>query len=124
MVAFIVPILVAISIAAADTRVQYQCAEKAPSRLVATLGITLCTVRPTEVDGITVEGALITAIQKDGIADREGLRPGDVTYKISDVAVQTAEAASERLERLRVESDTVVNFVRNGRLYLMHLRRR
>ena len=124
MVAFIFPILVALSLAAADARVQYQCAEKAPSRLVATLGITLCTARPTEVGGITVEGALITAIQKDGVADREGLRPGDVAYKISDELIKTAEVAAERLKSLRVEGDTVVNFFRNGSPYLVHLRRR
>lgn len=124
MATFILPILIAFSVAAADAEVHYECMEKAPHRVVATVGITLCTAHPTEVGGITVEGALITAIQKGAVADREGLRPGDVTYKISDEPIKTAEVAAERLKGLRVEGDTVVNFFRNGRPYVVHLRRR
>ena len=118
----ILPILVALSVVAVDSDMQYECVEKAPARVAATIGITLCTARPTEAGGIEVEGALVTVTEKGGFADREGLRPGDLAYKISDVPVKTAEGAVE-FEGLRVESDTVVNFVRNGSHYLVHLRR-
>jgi hypothetical protein len=68
-------------------------------------------------------GALVTAAAEDGIASREGLRSGDVIYRIAGEAVTSAQEAARLLERAASGNDTVVNFKREGKPYLVRLPR-
>ena len=58
-----------------------------------------------------------------GIAQVAGLRAGDVIYRVGGVDVEDNVEAAARLSLLVESADTVVNFLRGGRPYLVRLRR-
>lgn len=96
----------------------------------AGVGLTLCDGEPTpgllaqaEAENLQVrEGALVTAVEADGIAGVAGLRAGDMIYRVGGNDVPDAAATADRLARIAARADTVVNFLRGGRPYLIKLR--
>ena len=108
----------------------YLCADAA--RVEAErVGLTLCDAAPTpaladraERDNLQLRsGALVVAVVPDGLAAREGLLPNDMIFRVAGSDVGGGGAASARLAAVGVESDTLVNFLRTGRPYLVKLRR-
>ena len=108
----------------------YRCADA--GRVEAEpVGLTLCDAAPTpaladraERDNLQLRpGALVVAVVPDGLAAREGLLPNDVIFRVAGSDVGGGGAASARLAAVGVESDTLVNFLRTGRPYLVKLRR-
>lgn len=102
------------------------------SRAEASLvGVTLCDGEPTpglltqaEADNLQVrEGALVTEVAAEGVADGAGMQAGDLIYRVGGGDVPDAEAAAGRLTLVAERADTVVNFLRGGRPYLIKLRR-
>ena len=108
----------------------YECAEEAVVD-VAVLGITLCDAEPTaalheraEPDNLQIrEGALVAGITEGGSAATEGMQAGDMIYRVASADVEGAAAAEKRLADVGTESDTLINFLRGGRPYLIKLRR-
>ena len=108
----------------------YRCADAA--RIEAEpVGLTLCDAAPTpaladraERDNLQLRpGALVVAVVPDGLAAREGLLPNDMIFRVAGSDVGGGRSASARLAAVGVESDTLVNFLRTGRPYLVKLRR-
>ena len=114
-----------------DTPVLYVCdgGTRTPATIV---GVTLCTAAPTaaldrgaDADNLQIrEGALVGELEADGVSAVAGLQSGDVIYRVGGEDVSDADTAAKRLSGVRVTSDTVVNFLRNGRPYRVKLRRR
>ncbi|MCY4076413.1 MAG: hypothetical protein OXH04_13400 [Acidobacteria bacterium] len=128
--------LAAASLAAAGRAAQpadpalYRCADAA--RVEAErVGLTLCDAAPTpaladraERDNLQLRpGALVVAVVPEGLAAREGLLPNDMIFRVAGSDVAGGGAASARLVAVGAESDTLVNFLRGGRPYLVKLRR-
>lgn len=104
----------------------------APQVESALAGLTLCDGLPTGElsaragpDNLQVrDGARVAALLPDGIAGVAGMRVGDLIYRVGGVDVPDARSAADSLARVRLRSDTVVNFLRGGRPYRIKLRRR
>lgn len=127
-------VLVAASAATAGARqpaaVRYECWEQNPSRHVeATAGLRLCSGRQvaspeSDSDLAPDDGSLIVALEPESAAAVGGLRVGDLIYKVDGVRVTDARSAAAGLEGLNAARDTLINFLRDGRPYLVRLRQR
>ena len=108
----------------------YVCADPDATRTID-IGATICDAAPTgtlterlEPDNLQLrEGALVTEVSPGGIAQVAGLQAGDVIYRVGGVDVEDNVEATARLSLLVESADTVVNFLRRGRPYLVRLRR-
>lgn len=108
----------------------YRCADAARVQ-AEPVGLTLCDAAPTpaladraERDNLQIRpGALVVAVVPEGPAGLEGLLPNDMIFRVAGSDVGGGGAASARLAAVGVESDTLVNFLRTGRPYLVKLRR-
>ena len=108
----------------------YVCADTGANRTID-IGATICDAAPTdtltarlEPDNLQLrEGALVTAVSDGGIAQVAGLRAGDVIYRVGGVDVEDNIEATARLSLIGDTADTLVNFLRRGRPYLVKLRR-
>lgn len=108
----------------------YVCADPADTRVVD-IGATLCDAAPTdalaarrEPDNLQLRaGALVTAVSAGGVAQAAGLQAGDVIYRVGGVDVEDNVETTARLSLIGDAADTVVNFLRGGRPYLVRLRR-
>lgn len=97
----------------------------------ALVGLELCDAEPTPLlaeragpDNLqTRDGALVVEVADGGIAAVEGVRPGDVIYRVAGVDVADADGAGSRLADVGTDSDTQINFLRRGRPYRIKLRR-
>ena len=108
----------------------YVCADPDATRVID-IGATICDAAPT--DALTArlepehlqlrEGALVTEVSPGGIAQVAGLRAGDVIYRVGGVDAEDNIEVTARLSLLVESADTVVNFLRGGRPYLVRLRR-
>ena len=116
--------------AQASDRPLYRCADAA--RVEAEpVGLTLCDAAPTAAladraapDNLQVRpGALVVAVLPAGPAAREGLLPDDMIFRVAGADVDGGGAAAGQLSSVRAASDTLVNFLRGGRPYLVKLRR-
>ena len=95
------------------------------------VGVTVCDAtgtpelaRRSEADNLqSREGALVVSLEDDGVSARAGLQPRDVIYRVGGVDVDTAASAAEVLAQIGARSDTIVNFLRDGRPYRVKLRR-
>jgi len=113
-----------------DAAELYACTDTS-STGVPEAGITVCDAtgtpalaRRSESDNLqSREGALVVFLEDDGVSAKAGLQPGDVLYRLGGVDVDTAETAAEILSRIGTRSDTIVNFLRDGRPYRVKLRR-
>ena len=108
----------------------YACGGEARAE-AALVGVTLCDGKPTpglreraEADNLQIrEGALVTAVTADGVGGIAGMQVGDLVYRVGGGDVPHAQAAAGRLGEVAPRADTVVNFLRSGRPYLIKLRR-
>ena len=108
----------------------YVCADPDATRDID-IGATICDAAPTgaltarlEPDNLQLrEGALVTEVSPGDIAQVAGLRAGDVIYRVGGVDVEDNIEVTARLSLLVESADTVVNFLRGGRPYLVRLRR-
>ena len=108
----------------------YVCADPDATRDID-IGAIICDAAPTdalmarlEPDYLQLrEGALVTEVSPGGVAQVAGLRAGDVIYRVGGVDVEDNVEATARLGLLVESADTVVNFLRGGRPYLVRLRR-
>ena len=108
----------------------YVCAAPDAARTID-IGATICDAAPTgaltarlEPDNLQLRrGALVTEVSPGDIAQVAGLRAGDVIYRVGGVDVEDNVEATARLSLLVESADTVVNFLRRGRPYLVRLRR-
>ena len=108
----------------------YVCADPDATRDID-IGATICDAAPTgaltarlEPDNLQLrEGALVTEVSPGGIAQVAGLQAGDVIYRVGGVDVEDNIEVTARLSLLVESADTVVNFLRGGRPYLVRLRR-
>ena len=108
----------------------YVCADPGDTHTID-IGATICDAAPTgalterlEPDNLQLrEGALVTEVSPGGIAQVAGLQAGDVIYRVGGVDVEDNVEATARLGLLVESADTVVNFLRAGRPYLVRLRR-
>ena len=107
----------------------YGCAS--PSESEAKLaGMVICDAAATselsrraQVDNLQVrEGALVVDLEPAGVAGVSGLQVGDVIYRVGGIDVTSADSAADRLTAIGADSDTVVNFLRDGRPYRVKLR--
>lgn len=108
----------------------YVCADAGDARPLD-IGAAICDAAPTDVltrrlepDNLQLrQGALVTAVSAGGIAQAAGLRAGDVIYRVGGVDVEDNIETAARLSLIGDRADTVVNFLRGGRPYLVKLRR-
>lgn len=108
----------------------YVCADPGDARAVD-VGAAICDAAPTdaltrrlEPDNLQLrQGALVTGVSAGGIAQVAGLRAGDVIYRVGGVDVEDEIETTARLSLIGDRADTVVNFLRGGRPYLVKLRR-
>ena len=108
----------------------YVCADPGDDRTVD-VGAAICDAAPTdaltrrlEPDNLQLrQGALVTGVSAGGIAQAAGLRAGDVIYRVGGVDVEDEIETTARLSLIGDRADTVVNFLRGGRPYLVKLRR-
>ena len=95
------------------------------------VGLTLCDAEPTDTladraapDNLQMRtGALVVAVAPAGLAAREGLLPNDVVFRVARSDVGGSGEAAAYLSAVGQDSDTVVNFLRQGRPYRVKLRR-
>lgn len=122
--------LIGAAAAAQTGEALYVCADPAATRAVD-VGAAICDAAPTgalaarlEPDNLQMRaGALVTAVSAGGIAQVAGLRAGDVIYRVGGVDVEDDVETTARLSLIGDAADTVVNFLRGGRPYLVKLRR-
>lgn len=108
----------------------YVCADAGAVRTVD-IGAAICDATPTdaltrrlEPDNLQLrQGALVTGVSDGGIAHAAGLRAGDVIYRVGGVDVEDNIETTARLSLIGDRADTLVNFLRGGRPYLVKLRR-
>lgn len=108
----------------------YVCADAGTVRTVD-IGAAICDATPTdaltrrlEPDNLQLrQGALVTGVSDGGIAHAAGLRAGDVIYRVGGVDVEDNIETTARLSLIGDRADTLVNFLRGGRPYLVKLRR-
>ena len=108
----------------------YVCADAGAVRTVD-IGAAICDATPTdaltrrlEPDNLQLrQGALVTGVSDGGIAQAAGLRAGDVIYRVGGVDVEDNIETTARLSLIGDRADTLVNFLRGGRPYLVKLRR-
>ena len=108
----------------------YVCADARDARPLD-IGAAICDATPTdaltrrlEPDYLQLrQGALVTDVSDGGIAQAAGLRAGDVIYRVGGVDVEDNIETAARLSLIGDRADTVVNFLRGGRPYLVKLRR-
>ena len=108
----------------------YVCADARDARPLD-IGAAICDATPTdaltrrvEPDNLQLrQGALVTDVSAGGIAQTAGLRAGDVIYRVGGVDVEDNIETAARLSLIGDRADTVVNFLRGGRPYLVKLRR-
>ena len=108
----------------------YVCADAGDARPLD-IGAAICDAAPTdaltrrlEPDYLQLrQGALVTDVSAGGIAQAAGLRAGDVIYRVGGVDVEDNIETAARLSLIGDRADTVVNFLRGGRPYLVKLRR-
>jgi C-terminal processing protease CtpA/Prc len=108
----------------------YRCADRTTLE-VASLGLALCDAQATpllarraEPDNLqTREGALVVEVEPEGIAAVAGVQAGDMIYRVAGADVAGADDAGTGLASVGTDSDTLVNFLRRGRPYLVKLRR-
>ena len=97
---------------------------------VPTVGVTLCDADPTseldlrrDSDNLqSREGALVVEVVETGISSEAGLQPGDVIYRVGGVDVDSGDSAADHLSQVNPLSDTIVNFLRQGRPFRVKLR--
>jgi S1-C subfamily serine protease len=114
----------------ADTTQLYACTRSTMPTDVPTVGVTLCDANPTselnlrrDSDNLqSREGALVIEVVEFGISSEAGLQPGDVIYRVGGVDVDSGDSAADRLSQVNPLSDTIVNFLRQGRPYRVKLR--
>lgn len=114
----------------AETTQLYACTSTMPTD-VPTVGVTLCDANPTseldlrrDSDNLqSREGALVFEVVEMGISSEAGLQPGDVIYRVGGVDVDSSASAADRLSQINPLSDTIVNFLRQGRPYRVKLRK-
>ncbi len=98
---------------------------------VTVLGLELCDAAPTprlaeraEPDNLqTRDGALVVEVDDGGIAAIAGVQSGDMIYRVAGVDVPGAADAGAGLATVGTDSDTQINFLREGRPYRIKLRR-
>ena len=113
----------------AETTQLYECPRTIPTD-VPTVGVTLCDANPTSELDLrrdsnnlqSREGALVIEVVETGISSEAGLQPGDVIYRVGGVDVDSGDSAADRLSQVNPLSDTIVNFLRQGRPYRVKLR--
>jgi C-terminal processing protease CtpA/Prc len=104
----------------------YECVEPGSAADVqAAFGLTLCTarvVRESRPEGIALpdSAVLITGVEADSAAADQKLLAGDAIYRVSGIPVTEAAEAARRLAA-RTAGETRVNFLRDGRPYLVRL---
>ncbi|MEM1039012.1 MAG: DegQ family serine endoprotease [Pseudomonadota bacterium] len=64
--------------------------------------------RDTYAINADVEGVLITAVEKDTMAEEKGIKPGSVISEVGQETVKTAADVSKRLEELKKEGRSKV----------------
>ena len=114
----------------AETKQLYACTSTM-STDVPTVGVTLCDANPTseldlrrDSDNLqSREGALVFEVAEMGISSEAGLQPGDVIYRVGGIDVDSSDSAADRLSQINPLSDTIVNFLRQGRPYRVKLRK-
>ena len=124
------PVQIAAGATARLVEALYVCADARDARTVD-VGAALCDAAPTdaltrrlEPDNLQLrQGALVTDVSAGGIAQAAGLRAGDVIYRVGGVDVEDDVETAARLGLIGDRADTVVNFLRGGRPYLVKLRR-
>tara|TARA_B100001123_G_scaffold121119_1_gene140989 strand:+ start:12109 stop:12564 length:456 start_codon:yes stop_codon:yes gene_type:complete len=108
----------------------YACANTMPTD-VPPVGVTLCDASPTselelrrDSDNLqSRDGALVLEVLEMGIASEGGLQPRDLIYRVGGVDVKSSASAADRLSQINPVSDTIVNFLRQGRPYRVKLRK-
>lgn len=101
------------------------------STLTINIGITICDAAPTEAlqrrldeDYLHLRpGALVMEVTDGSVARVAGLQSGDVIYRVGGINVGNQDETSAHLERIQDTADTVVNFLRDGRPYLVRVRK-
>ena len=64
--------------------------------------------RDTYAINADVEGVLITAVEKDTMAEEKGIKPGSVISEVGQESVKTAVDVSKRLDELKKEGRSKV----------------
>ena len=108
----------------------YTCVDGAAT-LTLDIGITVCDAAPTEALNRRLDedhlqrrpGALVTEIADGGVAQAAGLQPDDVIYRVGGINVDSKVTTNTRLNLVEENADTVVNFLRDGRPYLVRVRK-
>ena len=108
----------------------YVCVDQTNTLTIA-IGITICDAAPTEAlqrrldeDHLHLRpGALVTEVAEDTVAQVAGLQSDDVIYRVGGINVGDQNETNAHLELIQDTADTVVNFLRDGRPYLVRLRR-
>ena len=114
----------------AETTQLYACTSTMPTD-VPTVGVTLCDASPTseldlrrDSDNLQSRaGALVIEVAEMSIASEGGLQPRDLIYRVGGVDVKSSAAAADRLSQINPVSDTIINFLRQGRPYRVKLRK-
>jgi membrane-associated protease RseP (regulator of RpoE activity) len=104
----------------------YECLEPEPAaRVPGAFGLMLCTAHRTgesRPEGIVLpdRAVLVTAVEPGSTAAGEGLVAGDAIYRVNGRSVEEADEAARRLSE-RTAGETRVNFLRDGRPYIVRL---
>ncbi len=64
----------------------------------------------------SIEGSLVTQLERNGPASRAGLRPGDVIVKVNDTEIKNTEQLIKRIGETTVGQNVLIEIIREGKV--------
>ena len=83
----------------------------------ADLGLTVRTATKTLADELKVklsEGVIVTAVESDGLAEKKGLKPGDIIKEINQTPTPTAKAFAAAVKAADLKKGLILNLITKG----------
>ncbi len=97
---------------------------------ISPFGLTVCDAklsenlseRIQEENLQTRNGILVVTVKNGSISDTAGLQENDLIYRIGGSDIMKTKSAITSFTQIRVQADTVINFLRGGRPYRIKIR--
>jgi len=94
----------------------YACttAAQPPSMAGVKLGCKVKDLPPEQESSAQAKGVVLTSLEPRGLADRAGLKPGDVLVEFNSVSISNVAMLKEALQRQDLQRNFSIRYIRNG----------